>query len=210
MMREPSNPCVALRATSAADGRMSRETGLSLAEVLVSLLLLSSSLLGIAQVFAVGMLHASTSSPNLTAREKAREAIESVHTARDTRVITWAAIRNVTPRMCPGIAEPAGWNDTPGVFVDGAQEGGLHVAGEDGLINTAGDEDEPLETIRHLGPDGVRGTEDDWVQEFSQFTRELWICDHSNSLREVRVIVRYRIGAIERTYRLTSFVSNYS
>jgi hypothetical protein len=179
-------------------------------EVLISLLLLTSSLLGLAQVFALGMLHASASSPNLTAREKAREAIESVHTARDTRVITWAQIRNVTPRMCPGVAEPAGWNDDPGVFVNGTQPGGLHMAGADGLINTAGDEDEPLETIRHLGGDGLRGTEDDWVQQLAQYTREVWICDHSNSLREVRVIVRYQIGAIERTYRLTTFVSNYS
>ena len=46
---------------------------------------------------------------SLIAREKAREAIESVHTARDTRVITWAQIRNVdAPGLrLPGRAPPA-------------------------------------------------------------------------------------------------------
>lgn len=186
------------------------QAGFSLIEVLVSMLLLTSSLMGIAQVFMVGMTHASASSPNLIAREKAREAVESVHTARDTRVLTWARIRNVTPRVCPGVAVPAGWVGTPGVFVNGAQPGGLHAPGPDGLVNTAGDEGQPLEAVRHLGSDGVPGTADDWVQEMAQYTREIWICDHSNALREVRVTVRYRIGAIERTYRLTTFVSNYS
>lgn len=198
--------------TSTQEGaaQASGEAGFSLMEVLISMLLLTSSLMGIAQVFLLGMTHAAASSPNLTAREKAREAIESVHTARDTRVITWAQIRNETPRMCPGIAEPGGWNDAPGVFIDGAQPDGLHAAGDDGLVNTAGDDQEPLETIRHLGTDGIPETADDWVQQMSQYTREVWICDHSNSLREIRVIVRYRIGAIDRTYRLTTFVSNYS
>jgi prepilin-type N-terminal cleavage/methylation domain-containing protein len=186
------------------------QAGFSLVEVLVSMLLLTSSLMGIAQVFMVGMTHASASSPNLIAREKAREAIESVHTARDTRTITWSRIRNVTARVCPGVPVPAGWINTPGVFVNGAQAGGLHAPGPDGLVNTAGDEAEPLEAVQHLGGDGIRGSADDWTQDMSQYTREIWICDHSNALREVRVSVRYRIGAIERTYRLTTFVSNYS
>lgn len=194
----------------APDRRSADDAGFSLVEVLVSMLMLTTSLLGIAQVFLVGMTHAAASSPNLTAREKAREAIESVHTARDTRVITWARIRNATPRMCPGVAVPAGWNNTAGVFVDGPQPGGLHAPGDDGLVNTAGDQDEPLETIRHLGADGIPETADDWVQPLSQYTREVWICDRSNSLREIRVIVRFHIGGIERAYRLTTFVSNYS
>ena len=186
------------------------DAGFSLMEVLVSMLLMTTSLMAVAQIFMLGMTHTAASSPNLTAREKAREAIESVHTARDTRVLTWAQIRNQTARLCPGVAQPAGWNNAPGVFIDGIQPGGLHGAGPDGLINTANDDDEPLETIRHLGNDGVSGTADDWVQQLEQFTREVWICDQSNSLREVRVIVRYRVGGIDRTYRLTTFVSNYS
>ena len=60
--------------------------------------ILTVGLLGLAQAFYLGMQHMSTSSANLIAREKAREAVESVHTARDTRTITWAQIRNVVQR----------------------------------------------------------------------------------------------------------------
>lgn len=197
------------RSSVVHDRRPSGDAGFSLMEVLVSMLLLTTSLLGLAQVFVLGMTHASTSSANLIAREKAREAIESVHTARDTRIVTWSQIRNETPRMCPGVVEPSGWVNVGGAFVDGEQEG-LREAGQDGMVNTVGDDEEPLERIVHLGPDGIEGTADDWAEEMRQYNREVWICDHSNSLREIRVTVRYRVGSIERDYRLTTFISNYS
>ena len=186
------------------------DDGFSLLEVLVSMFLLTGSLLALAQVFLLGMSHASTSSASLIAREKAREAIESVHTARDTRTITWNQIRNATARMCAGLAEPDGWDDTGGTFVDGQQPGGLHVAGPDGLVNTAGDDALPLERIVDVGPDGLRGTPDDTEQPLSQFSREIWICDHSNSLREIQVTVDFRVGNLTRQYRLTTYISNYS
>lgn len=202
----PSSPVVQTPPPSTARS----DAGFSMLEVLVSMLLLTVALIGMGQVFVLGTVHALGSSPNLLAREKAREAIESVHTARDTRTITWAQIRNETPRMCPGVAQPAGWNNAGGVFVDGAQQGGLHQPGADGLINTAGDEDEPLESVRHPGADGRLHTADDRRQALSQYTREIWICDRSNSLREIRVTVRYTIGGISRAYRLNTFISNYS
>lgn len=187
-----------------------RDEGFSLVEVLVSMFLLTGALLGLAQVFLLGMAHASTSSANLVAREKAREAIESVHTARDTRTITWNQIRNATARMCPTVAEPTGWNSTGGAFIDGPQPGGLHVAGPDGLVNTAGDDLLALERVVNFGSDGLPGTDDDWDHELSEFDREIWICDHGNSLREIRVTIDYRVGSITRQYRLTTFISNYS
>ena len=68
------------------------------------------------------MAHLSGVVGRLIAREKAREAVESVHSARDMRVITWAQIRNV---------------QQGGVFLAGAQP--LRTAGADGLVNTADD-----------------------------------------------------------------------
>ena len=187
------------------------EAGFSMMEVLVSMLLMTTSLLAVGQVFLLGMTHTLASSPNLTAREKAREAIESVHTARDTRVITWSRIRNVTPRMCPGVAQPAGWNNTPGVFVDGAQPGGLHAPGDDGLVNTAGDDsratrvDPAPRARRHRRRPPTTGS-----RTSPSTSARSGSAIRATHCREVRVIVRYRIGAIERTYRLTTFVSNYS
>ena len=89
-----------------ADAR-SGERGFSLIEAMVALSILMIGLLGLAQVFYVGMMHASTSSAHLIAREKAREAIESVHTARDSRTLNWANIRNVNAPVCTNIAANA-------------------------------------------------------------------------------------------------------
>ena len=80
------------------------QRGFSLIEVVVAMSILVVGLLGLAQVFYLGMVNASTSSANLIAREKAREAIESVHTARDTRTIAWTAVRNVNAPACTAIA----------------------------------------------------------------------------------------------------------
>ena len=78
------------------------EQGFSLLEAFVAMIILTVGLLALAQVLYVGLNIASTSTPNLVAREKAREAIESVHTARDTLIILWAQIRNVgAPAGCP-------------------------------------------------------------------------------------------------------------
>ena len=93
-----------------AHSRPARDDGFSLIEVVVAMSLLMVGLLGLAQVFYFGLAIVGTSSAQLIAREKAREAIESVHTARDTRVITWAA--DPQRRQPPGTA-CAAWARQP-------------------------------------------------------------------------------------------------
>jgi hypothetical protein len=150
--------------------------------------------LGLAQGFVLGMVHASTSQASIVAREKAREAVESVHTARDTGLITWAQIRNV---------------GNGGIFVDGPQP--LFEAGLDGIVNTEDDDD--LERLEVIGPggDGVVGTADDMVAE--NFTREVLIEDVAGSpnLRQVTVVVGFQVGAVRPPpFRLVTFVSAFS
>jgi hypothetical protein len=168
--------------------------GSSLVEAVVAMTVLMIGALGLSQVFVLGMLHASTSQANLVAREKAREAVESVHTARDTRTITWAEIRNI---------------GAGGVFLDGPQP--LWIAGDDGLVNTADDDDDDrLQTIGP-GPDNRIGTDDDVVA--ADFTREILIEDVPGSplLRQLTVIITFRVGAVTPPpYRLVTFVSAFS
>lgn len=187
---------------------ISSESGFSLLEMMVAMSLLAIGLLGMAQVFYMGMSIVGTSSAQLIAREKAREAIESVHTARDTKIITWAEIRNTA---APGTCTAAGLAAGPGggTFVE-APAGAMSAAGPDGLVNTADDVgDEVLP-----GPDGRLNTADD--VPLVGFTRRVTICDVTGNanLRQITVVVGFpgsgAIGARNRTYTLTTFISSYS
>jgi type IV pilus assembly protein PilV len=170
--------------------------GFTLIEALVAMLVLTIGLLGLAQAFYLGMRHMSTSSANLVAREKAREAVESVHTARDTRTITWAQIKNVS---------------NSGVFLDGAQP--LYAAGADGLVNTADDAAAGLETVCDPGPNGILGDGDDIVTPFNGFTRQIQILELSPvnpDLRQIVVTITYQVGPMRGSYTLRTYISAYS
>ena len=184
---------------------LAHHAGFSLIEVVVAMSLLLVGLLGMAQVFYLGLNIASTSSPTLVAREKAREAIESVHTARDTHTILWAQIRNATPPAgCPAGTSAVGG----GVFLNGDWD--TRSPGPDGLVSTADD----LGHEVRPGPDGLFGTADD--VPMLGFTRRIDICDVNGNpdLRQVVVTIGYdgsnAIGSRRRQYRLTTFISRFS
>ena len=178
---------------------MNDEAGFTLLETMVAALILVFGLLALAQAFVVGMTHMASSSYDVIAREKAREAVESVHTARDTQTITWAQIKNVS---------------NGGVFLDGAQP--LYAAGADGLVNTADDDDAGaagLEVLRDPGPNGTLGDDDDIVTPLSGFTRQIQINELSPvnaDLREVVVTITFQLGAYRGTYTLRTFISAFS
>ena len=191
------------------------DDGFSLIEVMISMAILATGLLSLAGVFVLGLNHLSGSSAALIAREKAREAVESVHTARDTRVIRWCQIYNVGAARhaaCDGEAEA--------VFVTGMQP--LRNAGPDGLVNTA--DDEGVEESVSPGPDNVLGNEDDVRTELVNYRREIEITEITSAggananLRRLRVRIRYgrmipgQSGVLEpeRVYELTTFISSIS
>jgi type II secretory pathway pseudopilin PulG len=174
-----------------------KESGFSLIETLIAMGILATGLLSLAAVFAMGLNHLRGSSASLIAREKAREAVESVHTARDMRIITWAQIRNAA---------------NGGVFLDGAQP--LRRAGDDGLVGTADDGD--LEVSLAPGADNILGTDDDIETPLDTYTRTIAISDIMNngtpnpSLRRLVVTINYRVGSSQRTYTLTTAISRIS
>lgn len=181
------------------------EAGFSLFEALIAMSILLVGLLGLAQVLFVGLSIASTSTPNLVAREKAREAIESVHTARDTHIVTWAQIRNVAPpAACPAGMTPSGG----GIFL--GDDAAMQTPGPDGLVNTA--DDTGVEVTP--GPDHLLGTADD--VPLDGYSRQIEICDvdGNDDLRQIVVTIRYNgsnaFGERRREYRLTTLISRYS
>lgn len=172
--------------------------GFSMIETVVSTGILAAGLMSLAGVLAIGTTHMAGSSPGLIAREKAREAVESVHTARDTRIITWAQIKNI---------------QNGGVFVANAQP--LGTPGTDGLVNTP--DDGSVERQRTAGLDGLLGTSDDALTPLTDFTREIQITDIVDAnnvvnpnLRQIRVVITYKVGGWWRTYTLTTFISSFS
>jgi len=174
-----------------------KESGFSLVETLIAMGILATGLLSLAAVFAMGLNQLAGSSASLIAREKAREAVESVHTARDTRVITWAQIRNT---------------GEGGVFLAGAQQ--LREAGGDGLVNT--DDDGDVEVSLAPGYDNILGTSDDIATPLDTYTRTIEITDiltagvPNPSLRQLRVTIGFRVGQAQRTYTLTTYISRIS
>lgn len=173
------------------------EAGFSLIETVIATGILATGLLSLAGVFAMGLTNLASSSANLIAREKAREAIESVHTARDTRIISWAQIRNAS---------------SGGVFQNGAQP--LRKPGSDGLVNTA--DDVGIEESLGPGKDNRLGTADDVLTPLSTYTREIIISElltngvPNPNLRQLQVIVTYTMGSNRRSYTLTTYVSSIS
>ncbi|NOT24569.1 MAG: hypothetical protein HOP16_00580 [Acidobacteria bacterium] len=176
-----------------------RDDGFSLLEVMAAMFVLTVGLLSLVGVAAVGVQRVGQSSPTLIAREKAREAIESVHAARDTGELTWATIRNV----------PAG-----GIFVVGPQD--LRLPGVDGIVNTA--DDGAIETIRTAGADNVLNNSDDVITELTNFTREIQIetlnydgtTTVNPNLRQITVTISYLANTTWRDYTITTYISAYS
>jgi prepilin-type N-terminal cleavage/methylation domain-containing protein len=188
-----------MNARSMPAGPSSHDGGFTLIEVIVAIAVLATGVLSLVGVFALGLDRVASSTPMLIAREKAREAVESVHAARDTGELSWATVQNT---------------NNGGVFLSGAQP--LKLPGNDGLVNTA--DDGLVETVRKPGLDGLLNTLDDEVQPLSNYTREIAITSlvydgtvtiHPN-LRQVTVNVRYKTNNTWRTYTLVTYVSSYS
>jgi type II secretory pathway pseudopilin PulG len=167
------------------------QTGFTLVEALIAIVIMGGGLLALASAFAQGMIVMSTSHYHQIAKEKASEAIESVFTSRDTRTTTWAQIRNAADG---------------GVFLNGPQP--LRAQGVDGLVNT--NDDGAVETETLPGPDGSIGTGDDVVTPLDRFTREIDITDIAANLRRIRVIIRYQVGHLTREYELVAFISSFA
>ena len=182
------------------------ESGFSLIETMIAMAILATGLLSMAGVFVMGISQLAGSSGSLIAREKAREAVESVHTARDIRTLAWCRIRNVG--TATGCVDGAA-----GAFVTGAQP--LRTAGPDGLVNTA--DDGAIEESLGPGVDGILGTTDDVRTPMINYTRQIEITDillgngnPNPNLRRVTVTIGFTVGPTTRSYQLVTYISAIS
>ena len=182
--------------TMTGNRRRPRQTdaGFTLMETLIAIPILAMGLLTVAAILSSGLTRISASGNYAVAKEKAAEAIEGVFMARDTGVVSWDQIRNVTS---PGPA---------GIFLDGPQP--LRTAGADGLINTG--DDGPVEKVVTPGLDDLIDTGDDVIETLDAYTREIAITDLSTHLREVRIVVTYPSNGVLREYVISTYISAFA
>ncbi len=172
------------------------DRGFGLVETMIAIGIVSVSLLGLAGVFAQGITALGSSQADFIAKAKAAEAIESVYSARDTRVLAWTQVNNVQ----------GGSGSDEGIFIDGPQQ--LRLPGPDGLVNTADDGD--LEVLATPGLDNLLGTADDEIMPLDAYTREIEIRPEDLNLRRIRVIVTYPVGRVTHEYIVTTLISAFS
>ena len=173
-----------------------RDAGFTLMETVVALGVLTFGLLSIGQVLAFGLGALTASGPDMLARQKAAEAVESVYTARDTRTVAWDGILNVQGET----------GADGGVFLDGLQP--LTTPGSDGLVNTANDG--AVEAVMLPGADGLLGTADDVASLLDGFQREIEILSVNASLRRIVVRISYQAGQATRQYVIETFISAFA
>ena len=167
------------------------DNGFSLLETIFAISILSVGALGMAGIFTKGMQGAASSPDELTATQKAAEAVESVFSARDSHAISWSQLRN---------------QDHGGIFKVGPQP--MSTAGADGVLNT--NDDGPVETVALPGRDQILGTADDVTKTLSEFTREIAISDISPDLRSITVTITYLVNGQTRSYSLTALISSFA
>jgi len=170
------------------------ESGFTLVEVLIASVILIVGLVAVAYCFGLGLAVVSTAREDTIARQKAREAMESVFTGRNTSILTFDQICNIS----------AGTNC---IFVNGFTN--LTTAGADGIVNTL--DDGPVEAVWTPGADGILGTTDDIQIALTNYQRQIQITTLTAILKQITITIKYTTpGGISRTVTLNAMMSPYA
>ncbi len=183
--------------------RTNNAEGFSTLEVLAALFVVTIALTSLLALFGYAISTMALNQDLLIAKQKSREALESIYTARNTSQITFDMIQNVSDS---------------GIFLDGYQPlkrpnptGGSG----DGLIGTA--DDGAIETLTLPGADGLLNTGDDEVRVLTAFERQIQIDQilYADStvnpdVRKVLASIRYSnpLGG-QQAYVVESYISRF-
>ena len=189
------------------------QSGFSLIEVMISMLVLTTGLVSLLGVFGLAMASTQTSQLDMVAKQLADEEYESIVTARNTTQINWDQINNVGSPNCP-----VSGASSCGIFLTGAQQ--LYSAGADGIYGTADDVSSGLrQTLVDPGPDGVFGTSDDISIPLVGYQRTIVISPLYDpdgavitSIRNVTITIQYSTpqASAQKSYVVNSYISQFN
>lgn len=181
--------------------RCRSDSGFSLLEVMVSIVIMTIGLVALLGVFGLAMASTQTSLQNAISKQIADEAMEGILTARETQNLTWAQIANT---------------GDGGIFLGGFQP--VDCAGVDGIIGTADDSACGPQKLTLPGPDGTFGTADDVLMPLTNYQRQIAITpalDQNGNpiptLDTITITVQYTNPQLRTAqhYVLTTYISQY-
>ncbi len=180
--------------------RTNHSEGFSTIEVLAAMFVITIALTSLLALFGYAISTMTLMQDLLIAKQKSRETLESIYTARNTQQITFDMIQND--------------NVADGIFLEGYQS--LKRPGNDGLIGTS--DDGAIETLTLPGPDGdLTTTGDNEVRVLDRFERQIQIdpilyadSTVNPDVRKVMVSIRYSnpVGD-QQTYVVESYISRF-
>jgi len=177
-----------------------RQPGFGLIEAMIAALILIVGLAALAGLFAQSLTHLQYTREDLIAKQKAREALEAVYSARNDATIGFAGIQNT--------------NINGGIFLPGFQP--LFLPGPNGIVGTAG-QTSILDRQVLPGPDGIIGTADDVIMPLNNFQRQILIQplfdangNISPDIRQISVTVQVTSQQRgTRNYTVTGYISRF-
>lgn len=181
------------------------QAGFTLLETMVSVIVLGLGLLSVLALFSYSAGTLQMAQEDLIARAKAKEALESVFSARNSSQITFNQLQNKA---------------NGGIFVDGFMPI-YDPPGADGIANTDDDSNSAnsqIDAIILPGPDGILGTADDVRMSLKSFQRQIAfspVFDAGSTtpnpnLRRVTVTVQYSVPQFgSRKYTVDAYISRF-
>jgi hypothetical protein len=176
-----------------------KSSGFGLIEATIASAILVIGLAALAGLFAQSLQFLSYTREDLIAKQKAREALEGVYSARNDATIQFTGIQNT---------------NNGGVFLSGFQP--LFLPGPNGIVGTVG-QTGVLDRQILPGKDGILGTADDVILPLSNFKRQILIVplvdstgNISPDIRQISVTVQVSsVARGTRNYTVTGYISRF-
>jgi prepilin-type N-terminal cleavage/methylation domain-containing protein len=185
-----------------------RSKGFTLIEVMIAAVILTVGLLSLMALFAKALSAVRFSEEGQIARQKAREAMESVYTARNDDMVSFDQLQNDDGKGNGGLFPPGfqpmhlpGANGIPGTTQDTNILDRVVLPGKNGVIDTV--------------PGAASPGGDDVFVPLSNFQRQILITDVKDPdgstnlyMRKITVTVRINPGSMyTRDYETSGYIS---